>query len=196
LKIHDLGVLHLTDMTGYETSQKQLDDQQTLITQFTGQLSSVRLAIGSRSNIGVNILLLLADAIGALKSIDFLVRTLRTKHPDFYNQYQIARRIVTIGQNSKAALGVVKVDTTDELLKRVSVKAYVYNGAEKQMAMIRQKPVLQSTTGAKGRFSYRKLEAGMYRIVASKPGFANFEEIISIADGETTRIEIMMEKAI
>jgi hypothetical protein len=196
-KIHDLGVQYLAQMTGYDLTATQLEAQQELITEFTGKLSSVRLASGARTKNYSQAEDLLEGCLTAIRSIDLLVNMVNKKNPTFYALYYNARRVKSPSSSVNAAIGSIMDAATKLPLRGVSVKVYAYTPAtEKAAAIVGSSPVITRTSGKKGRFNIAELEPGMYKAMASKPGYVNAEITISIATGETTRIDLVMGRVI
>jgi uncharacterized membrane protein len=54
---------------------------------------------------------------------------------------------------------------------------------------------IRKKTARKGSFNLKKMPAGTYKVVVSKPGYKDKETAVSVADGEMSELVVELEKA-
>jgi hypothetical protein len=111
----------------------------------------------------------------------------------FYGQYKTARIIIQTGGGSTSVLGSVTVLGSGEPVKGVSFTFVAENnGMMKAVATETVKPIVKKSAD-KGKFR-ASLPENTYKVIVEKIGYKKQEVTITIANGETTNLNIELEK--
>ena len=126
--------------------------------------------------------------------IDTLVEMVRTSQPSFYNEYQNVRKIL----NKSTGKTPLKIQVSNALTgapeANVILTVTPVNGQLKAAAANGKSSIVKKTA-AGGGSNHKNLPDGTYTVTAEKPGFKKVIETVNVVNGETTVLEIKMEKA-
>jgi hypothetical protein len=94
--------------------------------------------------------------------------------------------------------GTVMKDGTSEALSRATVELRADDGRAPQIPAIPQRlavdppPLLTTTTEADGRFEFRNVRTGRYRLVTNRPGYVRRPMSVTVTAGRTEEVQLMM----
>jgi len=127
------------------------------------------------------------------KRLDLDIELFKTSKPDFYSQYKTARIIIPTGGGATSVLGSVSLAGSGEPLKGVSFTFVAEtNGMMKAAATETAKPIVKKSAD-KGKFR-ASLPENTYKVIVEKIGYKKQEVTITVANGETTNLNIELEK--
>ena len=117
-----------------------------------------------------------------LTKMDALVEMLKDSQPAFYAEYQDTRKVV-YHSGSFSLTGLAT-----DLASGQSV-----TGAKFSFAL-EGETVLEKLTAEAGRFNVKSLEAGVYTVTVSKPGYQTQTLTTTVSDTEMTTVEVPLIK--
>jgi hypothetical protein len=163
-----------------------------LISSYDASLSTPRTGIAEKSQTTKKLAALFAAADAALSELDFAIEAGQPKHPDLFNSYKSVRKIVDTG-SGKLALKATAID----LVSRVPVKGVLFTFYPEgtSMKMPGSAGEITKRTADKGIFHIKNMQAGTYKVIASKPGYKVKETLVNIAEGERSELTLELEKS-
>jgi hypothetical protein len=178
----------------YGVTAAMITELQTAITAYSATLAKPKAAKSQTKTATENLTKLFKEADELLtKRLDLDIELFKVSKPDFYSQYKTARIIIPTGGGSTSVLGSVIVSGSGEPLKGVSFSFVAEtNGMMKAAATETAKPIVKKSAD-KGKFR-ATLPENTYRVLIEKIGFKPQEVTITVANGETTNLNIELEK--
>ena len=128
-----------------------------------------------------------------VKRLDLDIELFKPVIPEFYSQYTSARMIIPTGGGAISVLGSVTQAGSSEPLKGVTFTFVAENGGTKKAAGAETTKPIVKKSASKGKFR-ASLHENTYRVTIEKIGFKKQELTITVASGETTNLNIELEK--
>jgi hypothetical protein len=181
-------------IVAYGVTAVMITDLQAAITAYSATLAKPKAAKSQTKTATENLTKLFKEADELLtKRLDLDIELFKTSKPDFYSQYKTARIIIATGGGATSILGSVTNVGSGEPLKGV-IFTFVAenNGMMKATATETAKPIVKKSAD-KGKFR-ASLPENTYRVIVEKIGFKKQEVIVTVANGETTNLNIELEK--
>ncbi len=179
----------------YGVTAAMITELQAAITAYSTTLAKPKAAKSQTKTATENLTKLFKEADELLtKRLDLDIELFKTSKPDFYSQYKTARIIIPTGGGATSVLGSVTHAGSGEPLKGV-IFTFVAenNGMMKTATTETAKPIIKKSAD-KGKFR-ATLPENSYRVTVEKIGFKKQELIITVANGETTNLNIELEKS-
>ena len=178
----------------YGVTAAMITELQTAITAYSATLAKPKAAKSQTKTATENLTKLFKEADELLvKRMDLDIELFKTSKPDFYSQYKTARIIIPTGGGATSVLGSVSLAGSGEPLKGVSFTFVAENnGMMKAASTETVKPIVKKSAD-KGKFR-ASLPENTYRVIIEKIGFKSQEVTISVANGESTNLNIELEK--
>ncbi|SDD20287.1 carboxypeptidase-like regulatory domain-containing protein [Williamwhitmania taraxaci] len=127
------------------------------------------------------------------KRLDLDIELFKTTKPEFYSQFKTARIVIATGGFATSVIGCITNTTTGQPMKGATITFVATNGGTtKAAATAPTKPVVKRSAN-KGKFR-ASLHENTYRVTVEKIGFKKQELTISVARGESTDLNIGLEK--
>lgn len=179
----------------YGVTAAMITELQAAITAYSATLAKPKAAKSQTKTATENLTKLFKEADELLtKRLDLDIELFKTSKPDFYSQYKTARIIIQTGGGATAVLGSVTNAGNGEPLKGVSFTFVAEtNGMMKAAATETAKPIVKKSAD-KGKFR-ASLPENTYKVIVEKIGYKKQEVTITVANGETTNLNIQLEKA-
>lgn len=178
----------------YGVTAAMITELQAAITAYSATLAKPKAAKSQTKTATENLTKLFKEADELLtKRLDLDIELFKTSKPDFYSQYKTARIIIPTGGGATSVLGSVTNGGNGEPLKGVTFTFVAEtNGMMKAAAVETAKPIVKKSAD-KGKFR-AALSKNTYRVTVEKIGFKKQEVTITVANGETTNLNIELEK--
>ncbi|MDD2285652.1 MAG: carboxypeptidase-like regulatory domain-containing protein [Paludibacter sp.] len=178
----------------YGVTAAMITELQTAITAYSATLAKPKAAKSQTKTATENLTKLFKEADELLvKRMDLDIELFKTSKPDFYSQYKTARIIIPTGGGATSVLGSVSLAGSGEPLKGVSFTFVAENnGMMKAASTETVKPIVKKSAD-KGKFR-ASLPENTYRVIIEKIGFKSQEVTITVANGESTNLNIELEK--
>lgn len=190
--IRDNANANVAALAPYGVTAPILTTLQASITSFNTSIPKVRVDTTDRGEATKLLASLFKTLLSNWAKIDTLVEMVRTAQPNFYNEYQLVRKVIVMGTGSLA----LKVQANDaqsgDSLANVTLTLTPANTALRAASTAKTTVVKKTAKG--GGSNYKSLADGDYTVVAKKPGFKDVVTTVSVVNGESTVLEIKMEK--
>ena len=121
----------------------------------------------------------------AIAQIDSVVEIVHLMHPDFYDRYKAARKVIFTGSTSLSLKGSV-IDAETGLPLTDATCTFCLNG--------HMDPVLVKKSAEKGGFQVKSLNEGIYQVSVSKIGYQTQTLTITVSASEMYVLEVKMVK--
>ena len=183
-----------TAIAAYGVTAAMITELQAAITAYSTTLARPKVAKSQTKTATENLARLFKEADELLiKRLDLDIELFKTSKPDFYSQYKTARMIISTGGSTTSVIGNVVHAGSSEPLKGVTFTFVAEtNGREKELAYETAKPIVKKSA-EKGKFR-TTLPENIYKVTVEKIGFKKQEVMITVANGETTNLDIELEK--
>lgn len=147
----------LIELAPYGITAALLADLEDAIVEYRSMIPKSRLEITNKmqSTSGIKDLLKALDAI--IGAMDVVVRAYGILNRDFCKLYFINRKIITRGTRKVALQGTV-VNEDGEAMSRVKIT-------------IASHAVIETQTGEKGHFLFKRIPSGVWPVMFSRPGY-------------------------
>ena len=189
--IYDAGQANISTLAEYgitpETQKEFLDK----LTAFNNALETPRTGKGEKKKLTERLTVLFDLADNSIELMDFAVGTVKDEQVDFFNAYKTNRKLVetntgTISLKAKAI----------EVFTGVPLKGVIFTFEPEgtTMELTGGNGKLVKKTAARGSFQVKNMAAGSYKVKVHKPGYKDKEVVVSIADGERSDLNIVLEK--
>jgi len=192
--IHDTANSQVTNLATYNVTAALLTTQQTSITSFNAAIPKDRVDVTDSGAATKLIATYIATLLTNWKKIDTLVEMVKTTQPAFYAEYHNVRKIINTGAGSLS----LKVKASDaqsgDGVANVTLSVSPVTTQMRAMSSVIKKADVKKTANGGGA-NYKSLPDGDYIVTATKPGFKDATAMISVVNGESTVLEIPMEKA-
>ena len=181
-----------TNLVTYDVTQEMIIDLQMAIADFTPSLSMPAVTIAMIKTATDNITRLFKEADGLLTNrMDLDIELFKTFYPDFYGAYKTSRNIISTGTRSISVMGNVTMSETGEAMKGVALSFVLQPTG--LMATEAAKPLVKKSA-PKGNFRIASLPEGNYTVTVKKIGYKEQVLSVIVADGETNKMKVKMEK--
>lgn len=198
--MYDRTQAYLTVLAVYGASVASQTALATAITNFTLVIPKTRTAAADKKQNTK----LLADAFtatdDALEGIDALVELVKRTNVAFYTAYWAARVVVWRGGTSVSLRGVVRDAVSKVTIAGARVMLYpVVETLRKAMSVDEvftddMADAIEKRSADKGGFVVKSLWAGEYRMVVSKVGYDDVEQLISVNDEALCSVEVSLNR--
>lgn len=181
-------------LTTYGVTAALITDLQTALLAYSNYIAKPRTVTIQTKNATENLSVLFKEVNDILtKRLDLDIEVFKTSKPDFYSQYQTARVVIATSGSATSVLGSVTIAGSAEPLKGVKFTFVAdNNGATKVAGSETVKPIVKKSAD-KGKFR-ATLRENTYRVTVEKIGFKKQELLITVAAGETTTLNIELER--
>lgn len=188
--------LHAIDIEPYGVTLALITDLEQAIAAYSATLPKPKAAKSQTKTATENLRELFTKTEKYLRErLDLDIEIFKTTHPEFYSQYKTARFSTSNGRKVIAVSGKVIMAGGGGPIKGVTfVITPASNGAAKTSATNNAKPIVKKSA-AKGNFRIANLAEGSYQVVVKKVGFVEQVLIITVNNGETTRLRVELEKS-
>lgn len=179
--IHDLAKEQLAELADYDVTEDLLNELKKAIEVYNEQLSRPRTSKTGSKTATILLEQTFAEANAILKeNLDVDMEVFRKSHPDFYEQYFLARRMV---QSNSLRLALrIHVKEAGSGIPLANVLIGLNGGKEKKKS------------SEKGNCQVKNLAQGSYVLSFEKAGYQSQSLKINIIDGETTLVNVEMVK--
>jgi len=190
--IRDNANANLVALASYGVTPAMLTALQTSITNFSAAIPKGRLDTTDTGEVTQLLVTLFKTLTTNWDKIDTLVEMVRTSQPNFYKEYQAVRKVIVTGTGSLA----LKVQATDSQSGTgvANVTLTLAPAVSALRAASSKKNSIVKKTAKGGGSNYKGLADGDYTVTATKPGFKDVITTVSVVNGESTALEIVMEK--
>lgn len=184
-----------TAIATYGVTAAMITELQAAITAYSATLAKPKAAKSQTKTATENLTKLFKEADELLvKRLDLDIELFKTSKPDFYSQYKTARIIIPTGGGATSVLGSVNLAGSGEPLKGVSFTFVAEtNGMMKAAAATETTKPIVKKSADKGKFR-ATLPENTYKVIVEKIGYKKQEIMITVANGETTNLNIELEK--
>ena len=179
----------------YGVTAAMITELQAAITAYSATLAKPKATKSQTKTATENLSKLFKEADELLvKRLDLDIELFKTSKPDFYSQYKTARIIIPTGGGATSVLGSVNLAGSGEPLKGVSFTFVAETNGMMKAAATNEtaKPIVKKSAD-KGKFR-ATLPENTYRVIIEKIGYKKQEVTITVANGETTNLNIELEK--
>jgi hypothetical protein len=183
---------NIDKLTEYEITpdtQKAFTDA---IAAYNASLSTPRYGIAEKSQATKKLAVLFEAADTSIKEMDYAVGTILLKNPDFINGFKTVRKLVETSAGNIALKASARELVSGEPVRGV-LFSFRSNGLQGLTG--NGDGEIRKKTARKGSFNLKKMPAGTYKVVVSKPGYKDKETAVSVADGEMSELVVELEKA-
>lgn len=179
--IHNIALENVSQLSLYGITAETLAQFKDAIDEYSAIIPKTRLGIVTRLMCTSQIKDLFEEFDKTLFRLDGLVKMLRFSNPTFYNQYFSCRKIITRGTRKQALRGQIK-DQNGNTLDRVEVS-------------INTTPIIQTKSGEKGNYIFKRLPGGVFPITFSRLGYISETIFIAITPLISQELNIQLKKA-
>ena len=179
----------------YGVTAAMITELQAAITAYSATLAKPKAAKSQTKTATENLTKLFKEADELLvKRLDLDIELFKTTKPDFYSQYKTARIIIPTGGGATSVLGSVNLAGSGEPLKGVSFTFVAETNGMMKAATATEtsKPIVKKSAD-KGKFR-ATLPESTYKVIVEKIGYKKQEVTITVVNGETTNLNIELEK--
>jgi len=179
----------------YGVTAAMITELQAAITAYSATLAKPKAAKSQTKTATENLSKLFKEADELLvKRLDLDIELFKTSKPDFYSQYKTARIIIPTGGGATSVLGSVNLAGSGEPLKGVSFTFVAETNGMMKAATANEtaKPIVKKSAD-KGKFR-ATLPESTYKVIVEKIGYKKQEVTITVVNGETTNLNIELEK--
>jgi len=192
--INDNVFAQVEDLGVYGVTPAILTTQQDSIANFSTAIPKDRVDTTVSSAATKLIGTLIKTITSTWSKIDTLVEIVKVTQPAFYNEYHSVRKVIDTGSSSLS----LKVKASDaqsgDGVANVTLSVSPASTQMRAMSSSNKKADVKKTASGGGAH-YKSLPDGDYVVTATKPGFKDVTATISVVNGESTILEVPMEKA-
>ena len=193
LVIYDRANTNATVLASYGITAVMLAGLQTAITNFITAIPKVRVGGTDTNQSTQQIEFLFQSLADTYTKMDVGVEMLKISQPNFYNEYKKVRKIINTSPLSLALKAQAQDAMTGEALANVTFRFVPAGNILKSGSTGGAKPLVKKTA-TKGGLKQRNMAEGAYHVVISKLGYKDKTETVNIINGETTMVEVMLDK--
>jgi hypothetical protein len=183
----------LDELTSYGITEEALKALQTAIDLFSASIPKTRLDITERKQSAFRLAKLFESNDALLEKLDDLMEIVRISQPDFYNAYRSNRKVTETARTTLALKATVSDAITKERIKGVKV-SFVFQNGNLTPSSGKTEIAKVKITSEKGMFRIKRLAAGEYKAILSKPGYKEQVVPVSVAEHEMTEFYVELEK--
>ena len=192
--VHDKANANVIAMESYGVTAALITTLQDEITDFSNAIPKGRVDKADSGGATKLLVTLFKTLVTNWAKIDTLVEMVKVTQPVFYNEYISVRTVIDTGASSLSLKIKAQDAESGEGIANVSLSISPANGQMKAMSVQSKKADVKKTASG-GSAHYKSLADGDYVVTATKPGFKDVTATISVVNGESTVLEIPMEKA-
>jgi hypothetical protein len=187
---------NVTALAAYGITAALITDLQTAITNYSAALSKPRMAISQSKNATENLVVLFKEINEVLtKRLDLDIEMFKTSKPDFYSQYKTARKVISTANTISSVLGKVTKKDNGIALPGVTFSFKLLNNSLAKAATTPNNSEITKKSASKGQFRILNMPQGTYTVTVTKLGYKQQTVTIDILNGETTNLQVELEKA-
>lgn len=160
------------------------------IKSFNNALETPRTGIVEKRTATQKLKVLFATADSLIEIMDLAAGSAKDEHPDFYNGYKTARKLI----DTKTGLLALKA-SAKEFTSGVPVHAALFTFVHETDRMGSGNGEIVKKTSKKGSFQIKNMKAGTYTVLVKKPGYKPKEISVIVESGERTELNVELEKA-
>ena len=185
---------NVTALATYGVTAAMITELQAAITAYMAVLAKPKVAKSQTKTATENLAKLFKEADDILNQrLDLDIELFKATKPEFHSQYKTARMIVSLGGTPVSVLGSVIATGSGEPLNGVVFTFVPENNAlMKAAGHEKVKPIVKKSAD-KGKFRASLIE-NSYRVTIEKLGFKKQELMITVVNGETTFLDIELER--
>ena len=183
------------NIVNYGVTAAMITELQGAIIAFSATLPKPKAAKSQTKTATENLRILFKEADLLLtKRLDLDIEMFKTTKPDFYSQYKTARYYTSIGRKVMALTGKVTMAEVGGPIKGVTFTfTPQLNGLARDAGTDTVKTIVKKSAD-KGNFRIANLQEGTYQVVVRKIGFKEQVLTVNVANGETTKLKVELEK--
>ena len=185
---------YAASIADYGVTAAMITDFQAAIATYSSTLAKPKAAKSQTKTATENLTRLFKEADDLLVNrLDLDIELFKVSSPEFYSQFKTARIVIPTGGGSTSVLGNVTNAATGEAMRGVSFTFVVENA---QLAKAAGEEVVKSIvkkSAGKGGFRV-SLPENTYRVIVEKIGYKKKEVVVTVADGETAKLNVELEK--
>jgi hypothetical protein len=180
---------YIGNLSEFGVTVELLSDLKATTESFNSLISKPRMIASESKNATANISTLLKEINATLKErMDLDIEVFRTTAPEFYTMYKSSRIVLGRKGSPLAVIANVTDKLTDLPLKDVK---FTFTPANTTGV----KPeIIEKESSELGHFNIKSMKEGMYMVFISKLGYAEQHLKVNMVNGETTLLDILMEK--
>ena len=179
----------------YGVTAAMITDLQVAIAAYSATLAKPKAAKSQTKTATENLAKLFKEADELLfKRLDLDIELFKTSKPEFYSQYKTARMIISTGGGATSVLGSVTNAANGEAVKGVSFTFVEESSGLMKAAATEEVKHIVKKSADKGKFR-ASLPENTYRVIVEKIGFKKQEITITVISGETTNLNVELEKS-
>ena len=192
--IHDTANGQVANLATYGITAATLTTQQASIASFNAAIPKDRVDVTDSGAATKLIATYIKTLLTNWEKIDTLVEIVKTTQVSFYNEYHSVRKIINTGAGSLSLKVQVNDAVSGSGVANVSLSIAPANTQLRAMSVQSSNADVKKTANGGGA-NYKSLPDGDYVVTATKPGFKDVVQNISVVNGESTVLEIPLEKA-
>lgn len=190
------AIEHAADVEPYGITAALTTELQHAIAAYSATLPKPKAAKSQTKTATENLRELFKKAEKYLKErLDLDIELFKAENPEFYSQYKTAQSSTSTGHKVVAVSGKVTMAGGGGPVKGATFTITAQpNGAAKAGITETTKTIVKKSA-AKGNFRIANLAEGHYLVVVKKVGFVEQLLDMTVANGETTRLKVELEKS-
>lgn len=182
------------ELLNFRLTAALFDEVQTLTDAYNDSIPNPTADAARKKEATDNLAILFPQTDQLIASMDRDVEVFKDSNPDFYAQYQTARKQPQAGKRKLSLRGSFTEAGTNQLVSGVKLTLMPDASASRLSNAGSTPAAITKKSTAQGNFQVQSLAAGLYQLKASKPGYVDQTLSFTIADGETTTITIQLAK--
>ena len=180
----------------YSLDQNMLDNFITLVNRFSDMAVHPQTTESQSKNATIILERLFKETDSILaKGLDLDIEVYKKSHPDFYNEYQAARKVNKAASTITAIRAKVSDKDTQKPIKSVSLTFVKRVNGNEMLATATSGNKMTRKTTDKGNLRIANMVEGIYELTVIKTGYKIQTLIITVLSRETLVLEITLEKA-
>lgn len=193
-RIYDRANSNVAALATYSVTAAILTAFQTAINNFNAAIPKPKIGAAERKQLTAQLKSLFAANDSLLASMDKLIEVIRISQPVFYGNYKNNRKLTDVGSH-KLVLKIKVIDASNNNpVKNTEFKFVQVSSDNKMISLPEIKPILKKTA-THGGINMKHLPEGVYQVTVSKKGYKTQNLTINITHGETTNVNVVIEKA-
>lgn len=193
-EIYDRAQTNIASLASYGITAATQTALLNAINAFVVAIPKPRLGIDERKQATQQLVVLFKTLDMAWDNIDAAIEIVRVSQSNFYNGYRTARKIIDTSSNSLS----LKIKATNAITGEPEANVTISITPASQslkLAASNGKDKIVKKTAKGGGANVKNAPDGMYNFTATKPGFKDLAGMVTIVNGESTVLEIKIEKS-